>query len=307
MESRPLLIIFGAGYLGGYLGIKAMEKGWRVMGLTRNRSRADELLEMGFEKVVVEELDSPDWWSAFKVVPDHVVNCVSSAGGGLEGYRKSYIQGNQSILKWVRRHEEKESFRSATFLYTGSTGVYPDVGGRWVTEGDVDKATTERAAILQEAERVIMEAFHDYFQRWFILRLAGLYGPGRTILVDRLLKGEGKVRGGKRNYLNLIRVEDAVSAMLCSLQSEVSVANKVWNVADGAPATREELVSWLGERLRVAPPCFEEPRDGGGVKEWRGAKNRRIAIDAICRDLNWTPRYANYRDGLGPLLTSRES
>ena len=87
------VIIFGCGYVGTALAKHLIKADCRVGALTRNESKAMALRELGLDEVIVAELDSNDWHSQVQERYDSVVNCVSSAGGGIEGYRKSYVEG----------------------------------------------------------------------------------------------------------------------------------------------------------------------------------------------------------------------
>lgn len=299
-SRAPLLTIFGAGYLAGFVGVAALKRGWRVAGLTRNPDRAEELRQAGWEQVIVADLADRDWWPEFADRPDYVVNMVSSGGGGLEGYEKSYIGGMQSILGWAAGHPHRDEFEKTTILYTSSTGVYPDVGGGWVTEADAEAGGEGRPGILLRAEALVREGASSLFGRWFILRLAGLYGPGRSFLVRQLREGGGRLAGRGDHFLNLVRVEDAADAVLAALESGAQLRNRIWNVADGNPAHKAEIVSWLGEQMGLDRPRFSDSESG---TSWRGGKNRRINTESISRELGWQPRFADFREGFGGLLT----
>lgn len=299
MDQAPLMYVFGAGYLATFLARAACAQGWRVAGLTRNPERKASLLEAGFEKVVLDELDREDWWKSFLEVPDCVVNCVSSAGGGLEGYRQSYVAGNRSILGWASQHSNAADFSRATFIYTGSTGVYPDRSGDWVQESDVASELEGRSAILREAESLVLEKSMGIFRRAFVLRLAGLYGPGRLFLARQLLDS-GTVAGTGDYYLNLLRIEDAASSILACADAGAKTASQIFNVSDGNPALKAEIVSWLGQKLGLKPPYLDPEKETGFRR--RGTKNRRVDSRAIRKTLDWEPGYPDYRTGFQDLI-----
>src|SRR4051812_48254527 len=126
------LIIFGAGYVGSALAREAVEGGLSVVALTRNREKAGALTAMGVQ-VVIADLGSSNWHSQIESQADYVVNCVSSGGGGVEGYRRSYLEGMQSVLAWAGRGKSQTggspSDGIGTFVYTSSTSVYPQSEG----------------------------------------------------------------------------------------------------------------------------------------------------------------------------------
>lgn len=299
MEERPLLLIFGAGYLATFLTREACKRGWRVEGLTRNPEREEGLRQAGMDRVVLGDLDSTAWWEAFSEAPAAVVNTVSSAGGGLEGYEKSYVAGNRSLLQWAEQHVARDSFSPAPFIYTSSTGVYPDRGGDWVQESDVESDPEGRAAVLRRAETLVCETGTSLFGTVFVLRLAGLYGPGRLFLA-RQLREDGLVAGSGDYYLNLLRIEDAASAILACAGVGARARRQIYNVTDGSPALKSDIVGWLGERMGLSPPFF----DPGRSLEFRsrGGKNRRVDSSAIRKDLGWKPQYPDFREGFEELV-----
>ena len=97
---RPDLFIAGCGYVGAALARLAIRRGLRVGSLTRNTARAEALRAVGAD-VIVADLASEAWHRELPSVPRWVVNTVSSGGGGVEGYRKSYVDGTSSLVRWA--------------------------------------------------------------------------------------------------------------------------------------------------------------------------------------------------------------
>ena len=154
-------MIFGCGYVGTALAEKLLEAGVRVGALTRNTEKSAQLKKLGLSEVVVENLHEVSWHRKLSGSYDAVVNCVSSAGGGLEGYRKSYVEGQRSILKWL----VGKAIRS--YIYTGSTSVYPQDGGVTVSETADTSAASPTGQLLLESEQ-ILSAVSDQFDAWYV-------------------------------------------------------------------------------------------------------------------------------------------
>jgi uncharacterized protein YbjT (DUF2867 family) len=93
-------VVFGAGYVGGAVAREAIALGARVTALTRNPMKVSALAADGCD-VVIDELASAAWHGKIAGQADFVLNCVSSGGGGIEGYRRSYVEGMKSILAWA--------------------------------------------------------------------------------------------------------------------------------------------------------------------------------------------------------------
>ena len=303
------LVVFGAGYVGGALARRALADGWRVVALTRNAETAAALRAAGAE-VVVAELASEAWWSAPELAggAERVAVTVAAGGGGAEGYRRSYVEGLRSVVGWGRRVVEQgagskergavEQGRSGLgrLIYTSSTSVYPQDGGVRVTEADAVGGEVETARILAEAERIAAE--------WpgagaTVLRLAGIYGAGRTHLVEQVRSGEVSGRAG--SHLNLIYRDDIVGAMEAVWERSGGGvgAVEIFNLADEGEATKGEVVAWLAERLGVAMPRFTGLPAGGR----RAVTPDRIIDAAKARAvLGWRPRWPSFREGYTAVL-----
>jgi nucleoside-diphosphate-sugar epimerase len=286
------LVIFGAGYVGGELARQALARGLQVTTLTRNAERAAALAVLGAE-VIVADLEGEAWHGRIAGGAEFVANCVGAGGGGLAGYRRSYVEGMASILAWARARGE-----AGTLVYTGSTSVYPQDGGVTVDETASTEGAGERAQLLLEAERQLRAPektgglANRPCQRWFILRLAGIYGPARYHLLKQVRAG--KMAGRGDYHLNLIHRDDIVAAMWAAWGAPPEVANEIFNVADDGAALKGEVASWLAAQLGVRPPRFTgEPAPGRRTV----TPDRIIANTKLKTLLGWRPRYPSFREG----------
>jgi nucleoside-diphosphate-sugar epimerase len=289
------LVIFGCGYVGSAIARAALVAGLRVEALTRNLGKAEQLRALGLGKVVVAQLASSDWHAQIETGPDFVVNCVSS-GGGPEGYRQSYLAGMESILAWAGRGVRPVR----TLLYTSSTSVYPQGDGMIVDETAPAEGATPNGKIIRESEKLLQAAPVTACGRWFVLRLAGIYGPGRHHLLNQLREGVLTLGGSEAHRLNLVYLDDIVAAVMACLRAPPAVDSQVFNVADTAPAIRGEVVSWLAGQLNRPQPDFDGvpgTRRGGEPMPDRVISSRKIQTT-----LGWQPRFPDYRAGFGKIL-----
>lgn len=285
------LVIFGCGYVGAAVARWAATAGLRVTALTRNADSALLLREIGIETVVAD-LASDAWHGHIEPAPDFAINCVSSGGGGVEGYRHSYLQGTESILAWANARGP-----IGTFVYTSSTSVYPQGDGQRVDEQAPVHAATDRAEVLIATEtRVRTQS--AALRRWFILRLAGIYGPGRHQLLEQVRAGEVSGLGG--HHLNLIHRDDIVSAVAACFSAPESIANEVFNVADDGQARKSEIVSWLAGELGLPAAHYS----GGASGSRRPVTPDRVIANGKLKSmLGWRPRYSTFREGYANLLS----
>ena len=291
------VLLLGCGYLGGRLAAALLAHGVRVGALTRNAERAAALRAGGVGEVIEAELDARDWHTRLEGDYAAVVNCVSSAGGGLDGYRKSYLEGQRSALEWARGRGLRR------FVYTSSTSVYPQDGGVWVDESAPTEGVAPTGAILLESEALIAEA-SEAFEAWFVFRPAGIYGPGRHYLLDQLASGDGVVAGRGDYHMNMVHVDDIVAAILLALGPAGVGRSGVYNLTDGNPAPKETVLRWLAGRLGRPMPRFDPERVSPRLRR-RGGRmpDRKIASDKARRLLGWSPDYGSFKEGYGALTS----
>ncbi|NBB80606.1 MAG: NAD-dependent epimerase/dehydratase family protein [Verrucomicrobia bacterium] len=292
-ELPSSVFIFGCGYVGTALARHLLAAGVRVGALTRNAEKVARLRELGLDPVIEGDLNSEDWHAALTGRYDAVVNCVSSAGGGLAGYRKSYLEGQRSILKWAQSQDIK------SYVYTSSTSVYPQDGGVMVDESSDTAEAPPTGQVVRESEALLEEAAH--LGRWYVLRLAGIYGPGRHYLLDQLRGGAEEIPGSGDYALNMIHRDDIVSAICSALAGRAE--SGIYNIADDAPTTKAEVLADLAKKLGLPKPVFNPAIVSERLKR-RGGRmpNRRISNAKAKAALDWAPKYPSYREGYAALV-----
>jgi nucleoside-diphosphate-sugar epimerase len=281
------LAIFGCGYLGSELARQALSLGWDVSAVTRNADTASSLSDSGVQQVVAAELGADSWQGEIDSTQDFVVNCVGAASDDLDGYLKSYIDGQDSVVKWAR------DGKVGTFVFTSSTSVYPQTERQLVDETASSDGVSERGGLLLAAEQLGFPSGGG-IGRSFILRLAGLYGPGRHLFLENVRNGKTQSGDGDR-ILNLIHRDDVVSALFAVLQAGDQNIGRIYNVSDGNHSSRAEIAVWLAEKLGVDAPSFAG-RDGSH------ASNRKISNNRIRDELNWSPNFPSFREGYNSIL-----
>lgn len=292
------LLVLGCGYLGNVLVAEALGRGMRALAVSRNADTLAGVAGLGAE-TFCGLVDGDAWHEAAGAEVDFVVNCVSSAGGGLAGYRQSYVGGNASLGVWARRF----GF-SGRAVYTSSVSVYGDAEGAWVCEDAAPPPANERGSIVRESEDVFFRATPDALAT--VLRLAGLYGPGRHLMMDRLRFGESELPGWGDYYLNLVRIEDVASAVWACLESESGVPG-VFSVVDNEPSLKQSIADWLAKQAGSPAPRFTGEVDATGRASRRLGENgrpanRRIANAAFKKAAGWYPRFPSFREGFGELM-----
>lgn len=186
-------------------------------------------------------------------------------------------------------------------IYLSTIGVYGGQGGAWVDEDTPPAASSARGNSRVAAEQEWRDLAADRARRVFILRLAGIYGPGRNAL-QSLREGVAKriVREGQ--VFNRIHVDDIAQAIAACLTTDRP--SGVFNVSDDEPSPPQDVVTYGAKLLGIAPPV-ETPFDSADLSPmarsfW--ANNQRVSNRRLKADLGVSLRHPTYREGLRALL-----
>jgi nucleoside-diphosphate-sugar epimerase len=187
-------------------------------------------------------------------------------------------------------------------LYMSTTGVYGDTGGRRVTEDSPVAPATGRARRRAAAETLADRWCGRHGIRCVILRVPGIYGPGRLPL-ERLQRGEPALRPGDAGPGNRIHVDDLVTACAAGLEQPVS---GVFNVTDGDPSSTTVFLQRTAEIAGLPPPPLVALAEARGriapgtlsfLLESRLVDNRRMR-----EVLGVAPAYGRCTDGIAASL-----
>jgi nucleoside-diphosphate-sugar epimerase len=277
------VLVAGCGWLGTAVGRALVARGDRVTGIRRDPGRAEALRASGIEPLV---LDLAAAGSADRLPPDvdAVVACQSAGSDTEAAYRSAYVESNRSLLARAAGRPLR------AFVYTGSTGVFGQRDGRDVDEGTPPAPSGPTAAVLVEAEGLMVSAAERGAPAR-IVRLSGLYGPGRAGLVERVQSGRLGLGPGDEAWMNFCHLEDAVVFVLAALDRGRNGA--VYHGSDAHPAARREVVIWVAERLGIPPPRAEGSAPG---------PNRRILSSRTRAELGVSLAYPSFREGFAALL-----
>ena len=268
-------LIIGCGYLGRPLALLRQAAGDEIGAWTHSQASAEELAAFGFARVITGSVAREDLWRGLNLF-DQVVHCASSGGGGPEAYREVFVEGMRLLGAYQPQ---------ARKLFVSSTSVYGQRGGEIVTEESVAEPEAETSKILCEAEQLALA------QGAIVVRSAGIYGPGRARLFDKLRRGEAVIEGDGVRWINQIHRDDLVSAVLHLL--ERGTAGQIYNVSDGVPLAQVDYYRRVSELLGKPLPPFG-PAD---TNRKRGLTNKQVANDRL-RKSGWNPRHGDFIEAL---------
>jgi nucleoside-diphosphate-sugar epimerase len=285
-------LIFGCGYLGYRVALRWRAEGADVMAVTRSSRRAAMLSSAGIEPIVADIMRPATMGSI--PVADTLLYAVGFDRASGFSIHDVYVDGLRNVLRALPAG-------AGPLLYISSTGVYGQADGRWVDERSACEPMRAGGRACLEAERCLQE--HPLGERTVILRMAGIYGPGRIPRREALEAGR-PIAAPSEGYLNLIHVDDAAQAVLAAEKRAPRPA--LYCVADGAPVQRGAYYEHLAALLGAAKPRFEPPPSDSPVA-MRAASSKRVSNERLIRELAVHLRYPSYREGLAAIVAAEPS
>ncbi len=270
MSERVL--IAGCGGVGNALGSRLLADGCEVWGVRRNVS---ELAE-GIQPWPVD-LTDPSNLRSPPAQFDYVFYTASADRRDEGSYRAIYVEG----LHYLLRALEVTGSPLRRVLFTSSTAVYGQRSGEWVDEQSATEPARFNGHILLESEAIVKASGLGV-----VVRFSGIYGPGRTRLIEKV--GNEEVEA-TQSWTNRIHVEDC-GALLHHLMRLDAPAD-LYVGSDDEPATTAEVVTWMSKQLGVtAPPAAEAP-----------TSNKRCR-NTLLRDTGYQFLYPSFREGYTPII-----
>jgi nucleoside-diphosphate-sugar epimerase len=263
-------LIVGCGYLGRPVARRWLAEGHQVWAVTRSPEQAAELRDAGIEPVLAD-VTRPETLADLPEVQNVLYAVGYDRAAGLSRW-EVYVGGLESFLARVSPRIER-------LVYISSTGVYGQTDGSWLDESSPCRPQREAGRAFLAAEQRL--AAHALAGRSVVLRMAGLYGPGRVI--RRSIAAEG--------FLNLIHVDDMAEVVLAA---EKCPAPGLYLASDGHPPARAEYYDYLATLL-PSPDASGPPPD-------RARANKRISNRRLLAELGVKLRYPSYREGLPAAL-----
>ncbi|WP_353272471.1 SDR family oxidoreductase [Wolbachia endosymbiont (group A) of Urophora cardui] len=259
------LFCFGYGYVAKFLSKKLLNLGWKVSGTSRSKNIQNVIL-FNYEKVSQDLLKSAT----------HVLISIPPDGDDVMERYGDCLQN----VKW--------------FGYLSATSVYGDYSGNWVNEESETKPIEIRGEKRLRSEKKWLNSKLPVH----IFRLAGIYGPGRNVLIDLQL---GKAKNVKKegHFFSRIHVEDISNILFSSMQN--IKPGEVYNCADDLPTTQSEVIMYAAKLLNVSPP---EPIEVSSLPDYAQSfylESKKVSNVKIKKDLNVSLIYPNYKVGLESL------
>jgi nucleoside-diphosphate-sugar epimerase len=273
------VLLVGCGDLGTALAVQLHHNGHQVTGVRKSA----QLLPLNMKTVQMDVTHSEAVNVLSQLNPEFIIYCVAATAQTDENYYQHYVLGLHHVMQsQVRNMQLKHVF------FVSSTRVY----GQSV-EGVIDEDTAAKAADfggerLLEAEQLLK----DFPFRSTVLRLSGIYGPGRLYLVNM---AKDFTRWPKENHWsNRIHRDDAAGFMAYLVNQAVnghSVA-PLYIVTDEMPTAQHDVLNWLANRMQLPKRNVSHHAVIGGKR----LSNKRLI------ESGYRLKYANYQIGYAELV-----
>ncbi|MET4096751.1 SDR family oxidoreductase [Arthrobacter sp. UYCu712] len=280
------VLLAGCGDLGTEAGLRFAATGLRVVGWRRSPEKLPPAIEGIRTDLSTGELPP--------IPADTTAVVVAlAADSPAEGaYRAAYVDGLSNVLDAVL----VSGAGIRRVLFVASTAVYGDAGGGWIDEGTTPEPGGFSGRVIREAEELLYSRLHGTSIAPVVLRLGGIYGPGRTRLIDQVRGGTAVVPAESR-FTNRIHRDDAAAAIvhLCTMEA---VPAPVYVGVDSEPAELGDVLTFLAAELGLPQPPSSAADPGGEPS--RGGNKR--CSNALLRGSGFEFRYPSFREGYRAVL-----
>lgn len=283
MHRQLRVVVVGCGDIGSRVALLLNKQGWQVHGLRRNPQRlpADIL-------PIAADLTQPECPSAWpEGAIDYVVYAMAAQSMTEADYQQAYVQGQRHLYRWLEQHQQQPK----RVIFVSSTSVYGQDDDSWVDEESVVEPKRWSGQIMRAAEQCALNSGHPAT----VVRLTGIYGPGRDMLIRRVR--EGYHTADLHNFTNRIHADDAAALIATVLQADAQgkAVESLYLGVDNEPVEQVEVVAWLQQQLKVSSVA--------DLLLTRRAGSKRCS-NARARALGWQPQYSSYREGYAAQLAA---
>ena len=283
-------LVIGCGYLGRRVADMWLASGYGVSALSRSSDCAAALVQTGIDCRVADVL-RPDTLQSLPAAETVLYAIGWDRASGVP-IRDLYVTGLRNVLAHLPAGTSR-------FIYVSSTGVFGQTDGRWVDEQSDCRPTREGGVACLEAETLLRE--HPLGRRSIILRMAGIYGPGRIPRRRQLLAGL-PIAAPSEGFLNLIHVQDAAQTVVVAEQRLEPPS--LLCVSDGHPVVRGDYYRELARLVGASAPRFVTPPADAPATA-RANSNKRVSNRLLLEQLEISLMYPSYRQGLEAACSDR--
>jgi nucleoside-diphosphate-sugar epimerase len=282
------ILIAGCGYVGVALAARLAADGCVVFALRRGQGP----LPSGVQAIQAD-LTRVDSLGSLPQKLDAIVCAAGPDQSTREAYRSVYIDGLGGLFRSLRELGETPR----RLLFCSSTAVYGQRRGEWVDEASATRPARFSGDILLSAEGLVRSSGFEAA----CIRFGGIYGSGRTRLLERVKSGE-LLLGDDPHFTNRVHRDDAVGILRHLLR--VPRLESVYLGVDCEPAEEARMTFWLAAQLGVAAP--RRATEVGSAAPERRAGSKRCRNTRLLES-GYKFRHPSYREGYAPLVEALRS
>jgi nucleoside-diphosphate-sugar epimerase len=279
------VLIAGCGDVGTELGVRLVEAGHTVWGLRRHCDTLPSSIH-----AFPADLTKPETLSALPPAVDVVFYTAAASDSSADHYRATYVDGIRHLLTALAT----QGHTVQRFIFTSSTGVYAQAAGEWVDETSLTEPVHFSGRELLIGEQVVLNSSFPAT----VVRLAGIYGPGRTRLIDSVRKGTAVCSDGPPVYTNRIHRDDCAGILQHVMN--LTQPDRLYLAVDHEPADQCVVLSWLALQLGLPPPRKETAT---ATQNSLRRSNKRCRNSKLVAT-GYVFRYPTFREGYQALLTT---
>ena len=279
------LLVFGAGY-SARAAIDALGAD-SIVATTRSSEKANDLVAAGYSAHIFDGTAPTPAVRAAIAGATHVLVSIAPGPDGdpvLAHFAPDLLAAPS--LRWIG--------------YYSTIGVYGDAGGAWIDESAATEPLSARNRHRLDAEAAWQALADEKSVSLAILRLAGIYGPGRSPF-EKLRNGTARRINKPGQVFNRVHVADI--AAITALAARVSLSG-IFNLCDDEPAPPQDVIAHAAGLIGIRPPSeiAFETADLSPMARTFYAGNRRVSNARIKAALDYSLVYPTYREGLDAVM-----
>lgn len=285
------VLILGAGFSGKAIAAAFLAEGASVAGTTRSADKAQALAALGIRPLLYDGQTVSPELAGVMANTTHLVQSIAPGRDGDPLFRPQAtpVATLMPKLEWAG--------------YLSTVGVYGDRKGGWVDEDAELAPLSARSIERVEAENHWLDYGREAGIPVAVLRLSGIYGPGRNALRN-IAEGTARRLIKKDQVFNRIRVEDIGRAAAFLSRNRLG---GVYNITDHEPGPPQDVVAEAARLMGVAPPPevpFETAELSPMARSFYG-ENKRVS-NAKIRAFGFEFLFPDYRMSLADLLQTEK-
>lgn len=281
------LFCFGLGYSATVIAGRLKAEGWDVSGTSTRPEGVEALRRQGYDGLMFDGRSTSNAVASALQRATHVLLSIPPDADGDPALR---LHGDNiakgPAIVWIG--------------YFSTVGVYGDAHGEWVDEATPTRPASERGRRRLQAENAWRDLGRKAGKVVSVLRLPGIYGPGRSAL-DDLRAGTARRIVKPGQVFNRVHVDDIATATIAALRQPH--ADAVYNVTDDQPGPPQDVIAYAASLIGVsAPPELDfATADLTPMARSFYSECKRVSNRLMKQELGVRLAYPTYREGLAAI------